>query len=66
MRLLDDKQVTFTDALVWAIVVDRPELAKAISQFLIFIYLSLLLIIIYLSLLFLLHFVVLVLSIIYL
>eukprot|EP00026_Physarum_polycephalum_P001425 Phypoly_transcript_01426.p1 GENE.Phypoly_transcript_01426~~Phypoly_transcript_01426.p1 ORF type:complete len:856 (+),score=89.64 Phypoly_transcript_01426:115-2682(+) len=29
-RLLDDKQVTFTDALVWAIVVDRPELAKAI------------------------------------
>jgi hypothetical protein len=30
-QLLDDKQVTFTDALVWAIVVDRPELAKAIS-----------------------------------
>jgi len=29
-RLLDDKQVTFTDALVWAIVVDRPALAKAI------------------------------------
>jgi hypothetical protein len=29
-KLLDDKQVTFTDALVWAIVVDRPLLARAI------------------------------------
>lgn len=30
-KLLVDEQVTFTDVLVWAILVDRVELAKAVS-----------------------------------
>jgi hypothetical protein len=32
VKLLTDGAVTYTDILVWAILVDRFELAKAVSQ----------------------------------